>query len=869
MKIRNLRINGRKDTPYVDANPELSFYIESEKEGAGLQSYSITLLDENSNVVWQSGKIESDKSFGIKLSGELSSYSKYSVKLFAVDTNGDSDEGEIAFFTAKVNEPFVGKWITDKNYSFESGSPVPMTFKKSFALDKKVAKAEVFATAYGIYELTLNGKKVGEDYLTPYFTAMNKVLQYQIYDVTDMLSGANELYAEVSGGWACGRYGLSNSSKNFTDKQYFLADVVITYENGEREIFGTDKTWGVTEKGRYIAADIYDGVVFDANVELSSLSFKSADEVPAPKRAELKTTYGENVRLHEVFAPIEAHKSEKGYIYDFGQNLAGLTRFTVKAKKGQKITVRHGEILNDKGEISYGPLRSAKATVEYIAKDGEQTFIASHTYMGYRYAEVMGCDKDDITIESVALYSDFDVIGGFECSDERLTRLQKNIEWGGKSNFVDIPTDCPQRDERLGWTGDIAVFSRTAAFNFDMGRFFDKWLNDLRLDQTPNGGIANVIPKVFTGQAMKSNGNDSALCGWGEACIMVPNAEYLARGDKELLSRQYDSMQKFIKCVFAENMLSKRGDGRYIWAKPMMYGDWCAPEEAMLQWFGKRKWLYTIYLFNSLKTMAFFARVLDKPEDVEYYDDLAEKVRNAFINKLTNKKGKMTKEFQSGYTCALAFGIYPDEETRKAFAENLVRLVKERNYHLGTGFLGTPYLLFALCDNGYKDVAYKVLLQDTCPSWLYEIKMGGTTVWERWDGILEDGAINDYPLQFFKYKKPTKQTTGDGTRGMLSFNHYAYGAVGDFMYRRIAGIEAIEPTYKTFKVAPVVGGGLTYARAYTKCPYGKISAAWKIEDGKFTLSVEVPCGTTCEVILPSGGKTTVQSGKYEFPEDIK
>lgn len=868
MKICNLRINGKRGGVYVDENPSLSFYIESENAGVALRSFAATLSDENGNVVWESGEINEDRGYISSIGGKLQPYSAYSLKVEAESSDGEKDEATVYFKTAKLGSDFEGKWLTDKEYSFDKGSPVPFVFRKAFDVKKPLKKAEIFATAYGIYVLTLNGKRVGEERLTPYYTSMKNVLQYQGYDVTSELKNTNELFAEVSGGWACGRYGLNNTNKNYSEKQYFLADLVLTYEDGEMEIIGTDSTWQMARGGRYAFADIYDGVVYDANVELSELSYKNADEVDCPNNAELAVTYGEKVVLHEVLKPQSVKKSEKGYIYDFGQNLAGLVRFTVNAKKGQKITIRHGEILSDVGEICYGPLRSAKATVEYTAKEGRQTFIADHTYMGYRYVEVMGCDKDDIELESVALYSDFDVIGGFECSDPLLTRLQKNIEWGGKSNFVDIPTDCPQRDERLGWTGDIAVFSRTAAFNFDMSRFFDKWLNDVRLDQTANGGIAAVIPKAGIGMPdPRRHGMDTALCGWGECCIMVPYAEYLARGDKELLFRQYESMKKFIDCVFAENMLSKKGYGRYIWAKPMNYGDWCAPEEAMMQWFGKRKWLYTIYLFNSLNSVAFFAKVLGKDDDVKKYTDLAENVREAFINKLTNGKGKMTKEFQSGYTCALTFGIYPDEATRKAFADNLARLVKEKNDHLATGFLGTPYLLFALCDNGYKDLAYRVLMQDTFPSWLYEIKKGGTTVWERWDAILDDGAINDAPLQMFRYKKP-KNKGGDGTQGMLSFNHYAYGAVGDFLYRRVVGIEAVEPTYKSFVVKPEVGGGLTYAKAHTECPYGKIAAGWEIRDGKFELSVEVPCGTEANVIMPSGKTMHVASGKHIFSEEM-
>ncbi|MDD2649338.1 MAG: alpha-L-rhamnosidase C-terminal domain-containing protein [Eubacteriales bacterium] len=445
------------------------------------------------------------------------------------------------------------------------------------------------------------------------------------------------------------------------------------------------------------------------------------------------------------------------------------------------------------------------------------------------------------------IYSDIEQIGSFECSDPRINRVQRNILWGGKSNFVDIPTDCPQRDERMGWTGDISVFSGTACFNFDLSRFFDKWLLDVRMEQNKLGGVPFVVPRQGDIYPVVPT-----AC-WGDACIIVPWAEYLARGNISLLKKQYHTMKKYLRAVKRWAGLFSIHEKRYIWKFLFQFGDWCAPEGTVKDWMSKGEWIATAYYANSCSIMERIAGILGYKKDIAYYNELRRKICDAYLHVFTDQNGKLKQEFQTGYVLPIYFGM-ADESITKRMAENLARLVEEKDYHLSTGFTGTPFLLFALADNGKADVAYRLLLQDTCPSWLYEINRGATTFWENWDAISPDNEQNGIA--------PDESDNG------VSFNHYAYGAVGDFLYRRVAGIEATSGGYKSFRIKPVPGGGLRYAKARHKTPYGEIASEWKIEDGRFLLHTEVPVSTSCTVTLPSGKVTCLGSGCYDFSETI-
>lgn len=792
---------------------------------------------------------------GIKYEGKpLKPLTRYRVNLFVEDNRGETAEASATFETGKMGHPWQAQWITDTQYIFREKhiSPKPMTFRKDFAIAKKVKTARIYATAFGIYELMINGCKAGEDYFAPGYTSYKHQLQYQCYDVTDLIQKENRIMAVVAGGWAAGSYTYGRMNRLYTDRQAFLCELQIIYEDGSVEVISTDRTWQVTEEGNYRAAEFYDGEVYDASVDLERAEWRSAGIEKVKIHPELKIQYGVPVRAREKLLPVSVTRAGSGMlIYDFGQNFAGVISAKIRGIKGQKVIFRHAEILMD-GELFTEPLRTAKQQAVYICRDGEQEYQPRLTYMGLRYVGVEGIDESDLELAAYAVYSDIKLSGDFRCSDERLNKLQKCILWGARSNFVDIPTDCPQRDERLGWTGDIALFSPTAAFNFDMSRFFDKWLKDMKSEQGRGGGIPMIVPHVTIPTQFEMIVT-MAVDHWGDACILVPWAEYRARGNKELLRKMYPVMKKYLKACEFWTKRSSPGRKHKIWRLLFHYGDWCAPDTGFHGWMKRGKWTATACLAHSANIVSEIAGLLGENEDQEYYRNLSMRTAEAYREVLMKEDGSIKNEFQTGYVLPLYYGLLSDGDRQKA-AAHLVRLVRENEWHITTGFPGTPYILFTLADNGYVEDAYKMLLNDSCPSWLYEIKAGGTTFWERWDALREDGTCN--------------QGEKDGDGGMVSFNHYASGAVGDFLYRRIAGIEALDGGYRRFRVAPVLGGNLTWAEAGVDTPYGKASVSWKIREDSFSIRVIVPPGTECEIVLPSGVVKRRGSGTWNFQEEI-
>ena len=844
IKISKLTVENLAEGCVTDnASPRFSFALSSDDNDVSLAEAVISVGD------W---RVTTTEQIAVPYDGApLASFTKYTVKVRVTDSLGAIAERSAQFETGRLGTAWRAKWISDADYKFTEKrvSPVPMVFRKRLALDKKIARAAVYCTAMGIYELNIDGKKVGGDYFAPGFTSYKTRLQYQTYDVTDMLTGNSELTATVAGGWAVGSFVFTRKNRITADRQALLLELRVTYADGSEEIVGTDESWQVTEDGNYRAADFYDGETYDATIPPDKIVWRNASAEKLRVSPTILAEYGAPVRGHEVMKPVSVKRSDGGeLVYDFGQNFAGVIRAKIKGKNGQTVVFRHAEILKTNGELFTELLRSAKATATYICADGGQTFSPRFTYMGFRYVGVSGIDESDLELTAVALYSELADNGSFECSNELINKLQSNIRWSAKSNFIDIPTDCPQRDERMGWTGDIALFARTACYNFDMSRFLDKWLTDVKAEQLKSGGIPNTVP--VQGYGFPATMPVMAVDFWGDACVLVPWAEYLARGDVELLRKMYPTMKKYVKaCKFWAGLLSV-GKRRYIWNTPGVFhfGDWVAPGvPKMSQWQARRTWTATASLANTSGLLARIAGLLGETADEKYYTDLNAKVKDAYVSVLTDGKGKLLEEFQTAYVLPLQFGIFT-EGTRQAAADNLAALVEKADYCIGTGFPGTPYLLFALADNGRGDVAFKMLTNTKCPSWLFEVKAGGTTVWERWDALKEDGTSN----------------TGaeDGTGGMVSFNHYAAGAVGDFLYRRVAGIEPVEAGYKRFRVKPLVGGGITYARGSVETPYGTITSDWKAEAGKFSLAVSVPVNTVCEIVLPNGTSKTVGSGEY-------
>jgi alpha-L-rhamnosidase len=839
MEITALTVDGLAAGLVTDEAPRIAFALASELPGEALARAAVTIGD------WSTETIEQ---VGIEYGGPLVPYTEYPVHVRATGTSGAVAEASTAFRTGRLGTPWTASWITDLGIQTpKGGSPVPLSARGGFAVRPGVRRAWLEATALGVYELELNGAKVGDRYFAPGFTSYHHQIQYQTHDITTLLDGENVLVATIAGGWAAGSFTYLRKSRIYADRQAFRCEVHVEYEDGSVEVMGTGPDWEVSTDGPYRMAEWYDGETYDATAAATQ-TWRAADLTTSRGRPVLLADYGAPVRAQQVLHPVGQTVAPSGEVlYDFGQNFAGVVQATIRGRHGQTVVFRHAEVLVD-GELFVKSLRTAKATATYTCLDGEQTYSPRLTYMGFRYVGVTGVAPDDLELTALVLHSDLPETGSFTSSDPRLNRLQSAIRWGGRSNLVDIPTDCPQRDEREGWTGDYAVFAPTASYNFDVSRFLRKWLRDIAAEQGRGGGLPMVVPKAG------NNWPTMATSCWGDVCVLAPWAEYQARGELGVLRDAYPTMTRFLKAAKWWSEFLAVGRGRRIWRFPFHFGDWTAPVGRARDWVRRGKWIGTAYFANSCGLVAQIADLLGKPEDAASYRRLRAEIIAAYRAVFTDGQGRLRDEFQTGYVLPLAFGMTEGAEA-EAMADHLVRLIDEAGGHLATGFPGTPHILFALSDHGRLDDAYRLLLQTSSPSWLYMVESGGTTIWERWDALRPDGTVNTSSLT-------TGEESSDG--GMVSFNNYAAGAVGDWLYRRVAGIEATEAGYRRFRVAPRLGGGLTSAEGVVVTPYGRASSSWRADAGRFALTVEVPVSTTCTVVLPDGSEHERASGRHEF-----
>lgn len=827
--------------------------------------FAFSLTSDVPGESFASGKIVFENGYVLPLPNELGAryqgpalepFHTYRAFLQVVGASGEEATKELIFHTGRMDVPWTGRFITDGSYSFteKKVSPTPMLFKKSFAIAGRPKSAKIFATAIGIYEMELNGKKVGDRYFAPGFTSYAHDLYYQVYDIAPLLQeGENELLIHLAGGWAVGSYVFSRVNRVTADRQSLLLEIHLEEEGGKRTIIASDPSFLVSREGPYKMVDLYDGETFDASIDLSQIAFHPASFEDVKIKPRISADIGEKVMdLIEMTPLSKTILPDGSAVYDFGQNFAGVVDVEIhNAEKGQVITFTHGEILNADGTPNVALLRSAKATATYICKAGDQHYRPRMAYMGFRYVRMCGIDAGQVELKAFCRYSKIEQTGDFACSDERVNRLQKNILWSSFSNFVDIPTDCPQRDERMGWTGDIALFAKTACWNFDMPRFLKRWLKDLRSEQLKTGGIPNTIPNQ--GYGFPVTMPKMAIDFWGDACALVPFALYEHYGDEEIIHTSYDSMKRY--CLAEKFWANIWGVGkyRYIWHTPALFhfGDWVAPDEpTMAGWQKRSKYTATASLYNMSRHVEASARPLGKEEDAAKFKTIAEKTafsyRSVFLDQDYRIKGK---EFQTAYVLPLRFQMLEEAGMAKA-AGHLAELVRNGNYKIATGFPGTPYILFALADHGYAEDAFKMLLTDICPSWLYEVKKGATTIWERFDAIADNGEGN--------------LGQEDGTGGMVSFNHYASGAVGDFLYSRVLGIQELEPGYKRFAFRPLLGEGIDFAEGKTLTPYGDIHARFERVGEKVRYIIDVPVSTSCEVIGPKGEKKLLASGHHEI-----
>jgi alpha-L-rhamnosidase len=716
----------------------------------------------------------------------------------------------------------AARWISPGYVEDSVMRPCPI-LRKDFVLNKKISSATLLITVHGLYEASLNQMRVGDAYLTPGWTSYNKRIQYQAYDIKNLLKkGDNQLLVTIGEGWYRGLFGGWMERDNYGKDASLICQLTIVFTDGSKKQIVSDSSWK-SGTGPILHADIYGGEIYDENVQPKYSHGVTIVDYPKDL---LVPTRVEQVKKHEVFKPIKIIKTPLNeQVLDFGQNLSGWVKFTVRGKAGDTIKLFHAEVLDKAGNFYTGNLRDAKATDIYILKGGgDETFEPHFTWHGFRYVKVEGCVANTNDFEAVALYSAMEPVGSFSCSNPQINQLQHNIEWSLKSNFLDIPTDCPQRSERLGWTGDAQVFFRTASFNYNVNQFYVKWLQDLKADQRSNGSLPNIIPDIYhNAQPPRTRG----VAGWGDAATIVPWGLYEVYDNKAILAEQYKSMKAWIDYITS----ASQDD---LWTG-VGYGDWLAPgDSTSIPFIDQCFWAHSTQLFINT------ANLLGNKQDVEVYTKLLQRIKTAFVQSYVTFGGWTTTDTQTSYVLALKFNMLPDSLVAKA-AKRLAALVKINRNHLATGFLGTPYLLHALSENGYTETAYALLNQDTYPSWLYPVKMGATTIWEKWNAVMPDSTVLE-----------------------TSFNHYSYGAVGDWLYRVVAGIDAASPGYKNIVIRPTPGGDLTWVKASYNCQYGKIVSDWKIENEKVIMNVEIPKGTTASVYIPGGEKKEVGEGKYVF-----
>jgi alpha-L-rhamnosidase len=792
-----------------------------------------------SKIVWQSGEVASEQSVLVPYKGpDLKPFQKYYWQVRVWDNKGRSSKwSQSAFWETGflTQENWVAKWI-EMESDTNRYSPSPH-FRKEFSVEKNIARAVVYVTSHGFYELHLNGKKVGDQVFTPGWTSYGKRIQYQAYDVTgQVVKGENAVGAVLGDGWYRGTLGWGNNWAIYGKRLGLLMQLKITYTDGSESVIITDESWKCNNDGAIRMNDIYNGETYDATKKLTGWNLPDYDE---SKWSPVKTgnyknniiaSEGSPVKKIEEIKPVKVFRSPKGsLLVDMGQNMVGWIRLKVSGPKGTVVTIRHAEVLDKFGEFYTENLRVAKCRLDYtLSGDGQEIYEPRFTFMGFRYVEVTGFPGEltPDNISGVVIHSDMPVTGTYESSNPLLNQLQHNIQWGQKGNFVDVPTDCPQRDERLGWTGDAQAFSRTAAFNYDVAAFFTKWLKDVAFDQKPGGEVPDVIPDVLNRQDAKTA---TPSAGWGDVAVIVPWTMYQVYGDIELLEKQYPSMKAWV-----EYIRNKAGDS-YIWKGGSKYGDWLfyhppVNNHTEPDGFTEHNFISTAFFAYSADLLAKSAKVLGKTEDEKLYTDLFNRIKNVFNNEYVTPAGRVGTNSQTSYVLALMFNLLPDDQRPKA-AKLLVDDIKSRRNHLSTGFLGTPFLCYVLTQNGYADVAYDLLLQETYPSWLYPVKMGATTIWERWDGQKTDSTFQD--------------------PGMNSFNHYAYGAIGDWMYRNSAGIDNSKPGYKEILIHPYISKKLEFSKATFESSYGTIASGWERKADRIIIRVTIPVNTTAKILLPS------------------
>ncbi|QLK61278.1 Bacterial alpha-L-rhamnosidase [Enterobacteriaceae bacterium Kacie_13] len=835
----------------VDRMPVIGWEIESHNRNVKQISYWLQIAQDEyfNTIIFDSGKVISEISSNLDV-GEiaLQPSMRYFVRVQVQDNYGETSNWSHAatFITGLLNGGWQAEFISAETPA-DKNSSASTSLRKSFAIDNaaNIAFAVLHVSALGLYEFYLNGNKVGNDELTPGWTSYHHHLLYQTYDLTGLLqTGENVMGAVLGAGWFKGDMGFTRHRNYYGEQTALICQLVIHYNDGTKKSIHSDQDW-TGERSPIIFSEIYDGEIYDARKELTGWNNK---HYPATSwwpvnivQYDKKTLTAQascKVRQIELLTPQEIIITPQGdRVIDFGQNLSGWVEFTVSGRAGDKVILRHFEVFDAAGNVYLDNLRSAKQRVEYTLKgESEEIYHPHFTWQGFRYVKIEEY-PGEVSLHNftaIVLHSAMEPTGHFSCSHQDLNQLHHNILWGLKGNFIDVPTDCPQRDERLGWTGDAQIFCRTASYLMQTRNFFAKWLTDLRCDQTPEGGVPHVIPDILDGHCgndrLLSGGGTHSASAWADAAVINPWTMYLMYGDTRVLENQYESMKGWIDFMqsHAENN---------IWRYRLQFGDWVALDAKEGSYFGATPNDLTCTAYYAWSTLLFAkaAKVLNRHDDHERYLALHHAIVRSFQEEFFTPTGRLAARTQTAHILALYFNLVPDA-FRQRTTDTLVELLEEQGGHLVTGFVGTPYFCHALSQNGRAKEAWELLLKDDFPSWLYQVKAGATTIWEHWDGIKPDGSM--------------------WSADMNSFNHYAYGAVGEWLYRVVAGIEADEerPGFKHALIRPLIGGDVTWVRAGYHSVYGEIGVQWQITgqdvQGKTVrLDVTIPPNATATISL--------------------
>ncbi len=736
------------------------------------------------------------------------------------------------------------KWI----YAPDTIGSISPEFRKSFHLPEVPVRATVSVTAQGVYDLLVNGRKVGDAVMAPGWTSYRNRIQYQTYDITEQLkTGGNILGICAGKGWAVGTLGFRGYSKVYADRIEVIAIITFEYQDGKHEVLFTDDSWQVYTSG-ILDSELYNGETFDSTAEIRLVGNAEIDENPT--NAALIPQVGEWIREHERVVAKELIVTPKGErVIDFGQNLAGYVEIRIKGKRGERIVITHAEVLDKDGNFYTENYRTAQNRNVYVLSGEEDVFKPHFCFQGYRYIRLDEYPSEDIDLScftSVALYSDMKRTGHFSCGNEKINQLYSNILWGQRSNFIDVPTDCPQRDERLGWTGDAEVFCRTASINYHTEAFFRKWLGDMMLDQERSGAVEGVIPVVH-------NLKTRISAAWGDAAVICPWEIYLAYGNRDMLQEHYSMMKKWVEYMHGA------GDEEFLWMGGKHYGDWLAMDSVgdIREGSTQTDLIASAYFAYSTELVIRAGKILG--EDTAYFETLYQNVRQAFrrafmknglpvvypkCDGLTTSR-PVRGETQTAIVLILKFGLCEEEE-REGLVNRLVTLIRENGGRMTTGFVGTPHILHVLAENGRTDVAYDLLLQEKNPSWLFSVNQGATTIWEHWDSLKEDGSF--------------------WSTSMNSFNHYAYGSVFDWLFGVASGIRVEDDGagYRHVRITPHPDRRLGFVENSVETAMGVITSAWHYNGNELRYDITIPEGTVADLVLPGRAAQRLSAGTYLF-----